>query len=54
MRDLYVNTEEYIPPNSPDPQEHQVKTDIFVDSDHSGDIITRSLQAEIILYLDSA
>jgi hypothetical protein len=54
MRDLYVDAEEDLPPNAPEPRGNPVQMNVFVDSDHAGDRVTRRSQTGIILYLNSA
>ena len=54
MRFFYDDSEEDVPPNSPEPQVHPVQMNVFVGSDHSIDRIMRKLQTEIILYFKSA
>ena len=53
MRYLYLNYEEYVSPNSPEPWDHPLKMNVFVEYDHDGGRITRRLQTGIILYINS-
>ena len=54
MKEMYPDTVEDMPPNSPPPRGNPVEVNCFVDSDHAGDKVTRRSQTGILLYLNSA
>ena len=51
---VYSDCSEYIPPNSPNCRGFGLKIRLYVDSDHSGDSITRRYTTGFIVFLDSA
>ena len=45
---------EAIPPKAPDPRDKEVDLRIFVDSDHTGDKLTRRSRTGYIIFLNNA
>ena len=54
MKSLYVDAEEELPPNAPEPRGRAVQINCFVDSDHAGDTTTRRSHTGIIIYVNKA
>ena len=52
MVDIYFDAEEDVPTNSPEPQVYPVQINVFVGSDHSGDIITIGYHSGNMMYLN--
>ena len=53
MSSLYVKANEELPPNAPKPWGKVVQINCFIDSDHTGDKITRRSHIGILLYINS-
>ena len=54
MKEMYPDTTEDIPSNAPEHCGNAVQMNLFVDSDHAGDKVTRQSQTGILLYCNSA
>ena len=52
--DFYGVVKEAIPPKAPDPRDKEVDLIIFVDSDHTGDKLTRRSRTGYIIFLNNA
>ena len=50
----YGDVTEAIPPNAPDPRGKSVDLSMWVDSDHTGDKITRRLRTGYFIFLNTA
>ena len=50
---MYPDTIEYLPSNYLLPRGNPMEVNCFIDSDHSGDKVTRISQTSILLYLNS-
>ena len=53
-KEFYGDVTEAIPPNAPDPRGKSVDLRMWVDSDHSGDIVTRQLHTGYFIFLNTA
>ena len=51
---FYGNVEEERLPRIPEPHGNPVNTIVFVDADHSGNVVTRSLHTSIIIFVWNA
>lgn len=54
MKELYPDAEEDVPPDMPEPLGRPVEVNVFVDSDHAGDSITRRSRTGIIIFVNKA
>ena len=57
MKSIYVDTQEDIPPNAPEPRGRPMQINCSLDSDHAGDKVTRvkrSLDAHKVAYYYTA
>lgn len=54
MRQIYVNTVEDLPTNTPESRGRPIQINFFVDFDHAGDRMTRRSQTGIVIYCNSA
>ena len=54
MKDLYADSGEEIPPNTPKPRGKTVQVDCIINSDNAGDRETRKFQTGIIFNCNSA
>lgn len=54
MKEMYPDAEEATPPNAPVPRGKSVQLNIFVDSDHAGNVVTRRSHTGIIMFLNMA
>ena len=52
--DFYQDAKERLPSNMPPPRGRSVSTHCFVDSDHTGDKVTRRSQTGILIFLNRA
>ena len=52
MKEMYPDVVEDMPPNSPPPWGNPVEINVFVDSEHVRDKVTRRLQYWIIIILE--
>ena len=50
MKEIYVDTEESIPPNAPEARGNAMDINVFVDADHAGNRVTRRSHTGIIIY----
>ena len=50
MKEIYVDAEEQLPHNAPEPRGNEVDLNVFVDADHAGNRITRRSHTGIIIY----
>jgi len=53
-KDFYHGAAEAIPPNAPNPRGSSVQMNVFCDSDHAGNKITRRSHTGILIFLNSA
>ena len=54
MRYIYCNSNESIPDNSPEPRGGIFQLNIYVDSDHFRDKVTRKTQTIILFFINMA
>ena len=50
MKEVYVDTEEALPHNAPEPLGNEVDINVFVNADHAGNRVTRRSHTGIIIY----
>ena len=54
LKKMYCDAEDLEPPGMPEPHGESVQINVFVDSDHAGNVITRRSHTGIIIYLNLA
>ena len=54
MKSIYVDAQEDVLPNAPEPRGRPMQINCFLDSDHAGDKVTRRSQSGILLYCNSS
>ena len=54
MKDLYPDAEDPLPNNMPEPRGKHVNINVFVDSDHAGNVVTRRSHTGIMIFLNMA
>ena len=54
MKDLYPDAEDPLPNNMPEPRGKHVSINVFVDSDHAGNVVTRRSHTGIMIFLNMA
>ena len=54
MRTIYRDAVEEIPPNAPEPRGKEVQMNVFCDSDHAGDRISRRSHTGILFFINMA
>ena len=54
MKVLYPDAKEYLPSNAPAPRGKPVQINLFVDSDHAGNVVTRRSHTGILIFLNMA
>jgi len=48
------NAQDIVPPDMPEPLEEPVQLNVFVDSDHAGDTVTRRSRTGVIIFVNKA
>jgi len=54
MKELYPDSEDLLPPKIPEPRGKPVNINIFVDSDHAGNVVTRRSHTGIMMFVNMA
>ena len=54
LKEIYYDAEDPDPPGMPDPHGESIQINVFVDSDHAGNTITRRSHTGIMIYLNLA
>ena len=54
MKEFYPDAEEDLPMNAPEPRGEAVQFNVFVDSDHAGNLVTRRSHTGILVFLNMA
>lgn len=54
MKEFYLDAEESIPLNAPEPRGEPVQINVFVDASHAGDMVTRRSHTGILIFLNMA
>ena len=52
--DFYKDAQDMIPPDMPEPLGEPVQLNVFVDSDHAGDTVTRRSRTGVIIFINKA
>ena len=54
MKELYPDSESLLPPKIPEPRGKPVNINVFVDSDHAGNVVTRRSHSGIMIFVNMA
>ena len=54
MKDLYPDAEDPLPNNIPEHRGEPVNINVFVDSDHAGNVVTRRSHTGIMIFINMA
>ena len=54
MKELYPDSEDMLPPKMPEPRGKSVNINVFVDSDHAGNVVTRRSHTGIMIFVNMA